>query len=79
MSYYSPFTRDRWKFELPSKDNSNILSPNYNIIITIISKFGQFFKQMIWKSIFVHNLATKKLDSFSKESPYMIHNGTHLS
>jgi hypothetical protein len=43
MSHYSPFPRDRWKIELPSRDNSNFLSPNYNIIITIILKFGQIF------------------------------------
>jgi hypothetical protein len=45
MSHYSPFPRDRWKLELPSMDNSNFISPNYHIIITIISKFGQFFKK----------------------------------
>jgi hypothetical protein len=41
MSDYSSFPRDRWKIELPSSDNSNFLSPNYHIIITIILKFGQ--------------------------------------
>jgi hypothetical protein len=41
MSHYSPFPRDRRKIELPSKDNSNFLSPNYHIIITIIWNFGQ--------------------------------------
>jgi hypothetical protein len=29
------------KMEQPSRDNSNFLSPNYHIIITTISKFGQ--------------------------------------
>jgi hypothetical protein len=43
MSYYSPFSRDRWKIELSSRDNSNFVSPNYHIIITIISNFGQIF------------------------------------
>jgi hypothetical protein len=41
MSHYSQFPRDEWKIELPSRDNSNFLSPNYHIVITIISKFGQ--------------------------------------
>jgi intein-encoded DNA endonuclease-like protein len=43
MSHYSSFSRDRWKIELPSRDNSNFLSPNYQIIITIISKFDLNF------------------------------------
>jgi hypothetical protein len=79
MSHYSPFPRDRRIIELSSRDNSNFLSPNYHIIITIISKFGQNFYKMIWKYIFVPNIDTKKLGSFSKVSPYMIHNWTHLS
>jgi hypothetical protein len=41
MSHYSPFPRDIRKIELSSRDNSNFLSPNYHIIITIISKVGQ--------------------------------------
>jgi hypothetical protein len=47
MSHYSPFPRDRRIIELSSRDNSNFLSPNYHIIITIISKFGQNFYKMI--------------------------------
>jgi hypothetical protein len=41
MFHYSPFPRDRRKNELSSRDNSNFLSPNYQIIKTIISKFSQ--------------------------------------
>jgi hypothetical protein len=47
MSHYSPFPRDRRKIELPSRENSNFLSPNYNIIITTISKFGQKILKLI--------------------------------
>jgi hypothetical protein len=47
------------KVELPSRDNSNFLSPNYHIIITMILKFGQKILKMILKHIFVHNVATK--------------------
>jgi hypothetical protein len=46
MSYYSLFPTDRRKVELTSSDNSNFLSTNYHIIITIISKFGHFFKMI---------------------------------
>jgi hypothetical protein len=44
MSHYSPFPRDRRKIELSSRDNLNFLSPNYHIVITIISKFGKKIK-----------------------------------
>jgi hypothetical protein len=64
---------------MSSRDNAKFLCPNYNMIITIISKFGQKKLKMILKHIFVHNIATKNLDIFSKVSPYMIHNWTHLS
>jgi hypothetical protein len=79
MSDYSPFPRDRWKIELLVKDKSNFLSQNYHIIITIISKFGQFFLKWYENIYLSIILPQKKLDSFSKESPYMIHNWTHLS
>jgi hypothetical protein len=73
MSYYSPFPRDRWQINLSSRDNSNFLSPNYHIIITIISKFGQKNKNHM-KSYICPWYCHKNLDRFSKVSPYMIHN-----
>jgi hypothetical protein len=43
MSHYIPIPRDIRKIEVSSRDNSNFLSPNDHIIITIISNFGQIF------------------------------------
>jgi hypothetical protein len=37
------------------------------------------FLKKILKHIFVHSTDTKKLDSFSKERQYKIHNWTHIS
>jgi hypothetical protein len=60
MSHYSPFSRDRWKIELSSRDNSNFLSLNYHIIITIILKFGRKYLKIDMKIFFVCNIATKR-------------------
>jgi hypothetical protein len=43
MTDYNPFPWNRWKIELPSKENSNFIFPNDHIIIKIISNFGQIF------------------------------------
>jgi hypothetical protein len=57
MPHYSPFPRYRWKIELPSRDNSNFLSPNHHIIITIISKFGKKIKNDM--KIYIYHNITK--------------------
>jgi hypothetical protein len=53
--------------ELPSRENSNFLCQNYHIIITIISKFGQFFYKMIRKHVFALNIAIKNYIILVKE------------